>query len=149
MTAMHQYHDLLERILSDGAQKGDRTGTGTLSVFGHQLRFNLASGFPMTTTKKPPFKASVHALLWFLAGDTIVRYLQDNGVTFWDEWADANGDLGPVYGHQWRAWPTPDGGSIDQITNLLHTLRTNPDSRRMVVSAWNVADLPRMALEPC
>jgi thymidylate synthase len=146
---MHQYHDLLERILSDGAQKGDRTGTGTLSVFGHQMRFNLASGFPMLTTKKLPFKAIVHELLWFLAGDTNVRYLQDNGVTIWDEWADASGDLGPVYGKQWRSWQAPDGRSIDQIANLIRMIRTTPDSRRLIVSAWNPADVDQMALPPC
>jgi thymidylate synthase len=146
---MHQYHDLLERILSDGAQKGDRTGTGTLSVFGHQMRFNLASGFPMLTTKKLPFKAIVHELLWFLAGDTNVRYLQDNGVTIWDEWADASGDLGPVYGKQWRSWQSPDGRSIDQIANLIRMIRTTPDSRRLIVSAWNPADVDQMALPPC
>jgi thymidylate synthase len=146
---MHQYHDLLERILSDGAQKGDRTGTGTLSVFGHQMRFNLASGFPLLTTKKLPFKAIVHELLWFLAGDTNVRYLQDNGVTIWDEWADASGDLGPVYGKQWRSWQAPDGRSIDQIANLIRMIRTTPDSRRLIVSAWNPADVDQMALPPC
>ena len=146
---MHQYHDLLERILSDGAQKGDRTGTGTLSVFGHQMRFNLASGFPMLTTKKLSFKAIVHELLWFLAGDTNVRYLQDNGVTIWDEWADASGDLGPVYGKQWRSWQAPDGRSIDQIANLIRMIRTTPDSRRLIVSAWNPADVDQMALPPC
>lgn len=146
---MHQYHDLLERILSDGAQKGDRTGTGTLSVFGHQMRFDLAAGFPMTTTKKLPFKAIVHELLWFLAGDTNVRYLQNNGVTIWDEWADANGDLGPVYGKQWRSWQAPDGRSIDQIANLIRMIRTTPDSRRLIVSAWNPADVDHMALPPC
>ncbi|WP_454002887.1 thymidylate synthase [Afipia felis] len=146
---MHQYHDLLERILSDGVEKGDRTGTGTLSVFGHQMRFDLAAGFPMMTTKRLPFKAIVHELLWFLAGDTNVRYLRDNGVTIWDEWADANGDLGPVYGKQWRSWQAPDGRSIDQIANLVRMIRTTPDSRRLIVSAWNPADVDHMALPPC
>ncbi|CAM5341315.1 Thymidylate synthase OS=Afipia felis OX=1035 GN=thyA PE=3 SV=1 [Afipia felis] len=149
MAAMHQYHDLLERILSDGVEKGDRTGTGTLSVFGHQMRFDLAAGFPMMTTKRLPFKAIVHELLWFLAGDTNVRYLRDNGVTIWDEWADANGDLGPVYGKQWRSWQAPDGRSIDQIANLVRMIRTTPDSRRLIVSAWNPADVDHMALPPC
>lgn len=147
--AMHQYQDLLEHILSDGAEKHDRTGTGTLSVFGHQMRFDLAAGFPMLTTKKLPFKAIVHELLWFLAGDTNVRYLQNNGVSIWDEWADANGDLGPVYGKQWRSWQAPDGRSIDQITNLVQMIRTNPDSRRLIVTAWNPADVEQMALPPC
>ena len=146
---MHQYQDLLEHILSDGAEKHDRTGTGTLSVFGHQMRFDLAAGFPMLTTKKLPFKAIVHELLWFLAGDTNVRYLQNNGVSIWDEWADANGDLGPVYGKQWRSWQAPDGRSIDQITNLVQMIRTNPDSRRLIVTAWNPADVEQMALPPC
>src|SRR3569623_2662987 len=149
MTAMHQYHDLLERILSDGAQKGDRTGTGTLSVFGHQMRFNLASGFPMLTTKKLPFKAIVHELLWFLAGDTNVRYLQDYGVTFWVVWSDVCCDLGPVYGMQWRSWQAPDGRSIDLIANLIRMIRTTPDSRRLIVSAWNPADVDQMARPPC
>src|SRR6201996_8372703 len=142
---MNQYHDLLERILSDGAEKRDRTGTGTLSVFGHQMRFNLSAGFPMLTTKKLPFKAIVYELLWFLKGDTNVRYLQDNKVTIWDEWADANGDLGPVYGAQWRSWPDGHGGTIDQIANLISDIRRNPDSRRLIVTAWNPADVPKMA----
>src|ERR1700733_10742873 len=146
---MNQYHDLLERILSDGAEKHDRTGTGTLSVFGHQMRFNLAAGFPMLTTKKLPLKAIVHELLWFLAGDTNIKYLRDNGVSIWDEWADAKGDLGPVYGYQWRSWPAPDGRHIDQITRVMQQLKDTPDSRRIIVSAWNVADLDRMALQPC
>src|ERR1700761_6340525 len=146
---MNQYHDLLERILSDGAEKRDRTGTGTLSVFGHQMRFNLSAGFPMLTTKKLPFKAIVYELLWFLKGDTNVRYLQDNKVTIWDEWADANGELGPVYGHQWRSWPDGHGGTIDQIANLISDIKRNPDSRRLIVTAWNPADVPKMALPPC
>jgi thymidylate synthase len=146
---MNQYHDLLERILSDGAEKTDRTGTGTLSVFGHQMRFNLASGFPMLTTKKLPLKSIIYELLWFLKGDTNVRYLQEHKVTIWDEWADANGDLGPVYGSQWRSWPGPDGRSIDQISNLIEMIRKTPDSRRLIVSAWNPADVDMMALPPC
>src|SRR2546429_682375 len=146
---MNQYHDLLERILSDGAEKHDRTGTGTLSIFGHQMRFNLASGFPMLTTKKLPLKSIVHELLWFLAGDTNIKYLKDNGVAIWDEWADANGDLGPVYGSQWRSWPAPDGRSIDQISNVIDMIKRNPDSRRLIVSAWNPADVDKMALPPC
>jgi thymidylate synthase len=148
-SAMQQYHDLLERILADGVQKGDRTGTGTLSVFGHQMRFDLAAGFPMVTTKRLPLKAIVHELLWFLAGDTNVRYLQQNNVTIWDEWADANGDLGPVYGKQWRSWEAPDGRSIDQIAQVVAMIRKNPDSRRLIVSAWNPADVESMALPPC
>jgi thymidylate synthase len=146
---MNQYHDLLERILSDGAEKSDRTGTGTLSIFGHQMRFNLGAGFPMLTTKKLPFKAIVHELLWFLAGDTNVKYLKDHGVSIWDEWADANGDLGPVYGSQWRSWPAPDGRRIDQISDVIEMIRRNPDSRRLIVSAWNPADVDKMALPPC
>jgi thymidylate synthase len=146
---MHQYQDLLERILSDGAEKTDRTGTGTLSVFGHQMRFNLSAGFPMLTTKRLPLKAIVHELLWFLKGDTNIKYLRDNGVTIWDEWADANGDLGPVYGHQWRSWPAPDGRSIDQIAGVVDMIKRNPDSRRLIVSAWNPAEVDKMALPPC
>jgi thymidylate synthase len=146
---MNQYHDLLERILSDGAEKRDRTGTGTLSVFGHQMRFNLASGFPMLTTKKLPLKSIVHELLWFLKGDTNIGYLKDHGVSIWDEWADANGDLGPVYGSQWRSWPAPDGRSIDQISAVIDMIKRNPDSRRLIVSAWNPADVDKMALPPC
>ncbi|MES2599666.1 MAG: thymidylate synthase [Pseudomonadota bacterium] len=146
---MNQYHDLLERILSDGAEKTDRTGTGTLSVFGHQMRFNLASGFPMLTTKKLHLKSIVHELLWFLAGDTNIKYLNDNGVRIWDEWADENGNLGPVYGSQWRSWPAQDGGTIDQIANLIGMIRKNPDSRRLIVSAWNPAEVDKMALPPC
>src|ERR1700738_1399396 len=143
---MNQYHDLLERILADGAEKHDRTGTGTLSVFGHQMRFNLSAGFPMLTTKKLPLKSIVHELLWFLKGDTNIKYLRDNGVSIWDEWADANGDLGPVYGSQWRSWPAPDGRSIDQIANVIDMIKRNPDSRRLIVSAWNPADVDKMAL---
>ncbi|MDO8981585.1 MAG: thymidylate synthase [Afipia sp.] len=146
---MNQYHDLLERILSDGAEKTDRTGTGTLSVFGHQMRFNLASGFPILTTKKLHLKSIVHELLWFLAGDTNIKYLNDNGVRIWDEWADDNGNLGPVYGSQWRSWPAQDGGTIDQIANLIEMIRKNPDSRRLIVSAWNPAEVDKMALPPC
>jgi thymidylate synthase len=144
-----QYEDLLRRVLDTGIAKEDRTGTGTVSLFGERLRYDLDRGFPLITTKRVHFKSIAVELLWFLRGDSNTAWLRENGVTIWDEWADANGDLGPVYGYQWRNWPTPDGGSIDQITNLLQTLRTNPDSRRMIVSAWNVADLPEMALEPC
>jgi thymidylate synthase len=146
---MEQYHSLMRRILETGTRKSDRTGTGTLSIFGAQLRFDLSEGFPLVTTKKLHLKSIVHELLWFLQGDTNVRYLRENGVTIWDEWADENGDLGPVYGHQWRSWPTPDGGHVDQITQLLADLKRNPDSRRLIVSAWNPADLPKMALSPC
>src|SRR6186997_400908 len=146
---MNQYHDLLERILADGAEKHDRTGTGTLSIFGHQMRFSLSAGFPMLTTKRLPLKAIVHELLWFLAGDTNIKYLKDNGVSIWDEWADAQGELGPVYGVQWRSWPAPDGRRIDQIAALVEAIRKTPDSRRLLVSAWNVAALDAMALQPC
>jgi len=146
---MRQYHDLMERVLKNGVEKRDRTGTGTLSVFGHQMRFDLADGFPMMTTKKLFLKAIIHELLWFLAGDTNVRTLQKNGVTIWDEWADANGELGPVYGHQWRSWPDGQGGTIDQIANLISDIKRNPDSRRLIVTAWNPADVPKMALPPC
>ncbi len=146
---MRQYLDLVERIIQTGVAKGDRTGTGTLSVFGHQMRFDLAEGFPLVTTKKLALKAIVHELLWFLAGDTNIRYLKDHGVTIWDEWADAQGNLGPVYGKQWRSWPNPDGGSIDQIKDLISEIKTNPNSRRLIVSAWNPADVPKMALAPC
>jgi thymidylate synthase len=146
---MRQYLNLLERILDDGVLKGDRTGTGTRSVFGHQLRFDLADGFPLLTTKKLHLRSIVHELLWFLAGDTNVDYLNRNGVSIWNEWADAQGDLGPVYGHQWRSWPARDGGTIDQITGLLEEINRNPNSRRLVVTAWNPADLNRMALPPC
>ena len=146
---MRQYHDLMERVLQHGVEKRDRTGTGTLSVFGHQMRFDLADGFPMMTTKKLFLKAIIHELLWFLAGDTNVRTLQDNGVTIWDEWADTNGELGPVYGHQWRSWPDGHGGTIDQIANLISDIKRSPDSRRLIVTAWNPADVPKMALPPC
>lgn len=146
---MRQYLDLLQRILDEGTIKGDRTGTGTKSIFGHQMRFDLSDGFPLVTTKKLHVKSIIHELLWFLAGDTNIKYLRDNGVKIWDDWADENGDLGPVYGHQWRSWPTPDGGTVDQITNLIDAIRNNPDSRRHIVSAWNVADVDQMALPPC
>lgn len=146
---MRTYLDLVERILKEGVRKDDRTGTGTLSIFGHQMRFPLAEGFPLVTTKKLHLKSIVHELLWFLAGDTNVRYLNENGVSIWDEWADSAGELGPVYGHQWRSWPTPDGQTIDQIAQLLVDLRRNPDSRRLIVTAWNPADVPKMALPPC
>jgi thymidylate synthase len=143
------YEDLLRDVLAHGSQKSDRTGTGTRSVFGRQLRFDLAEGFPLVTTKSVHLKSVVHELLWFLRGDSNVRYLRENGVTIWDEWASPEGELGPVYGVQWRSWPTPDGGHIDQITELMQNLRSNPDSRRHIVSAWNVADIPQMALAPC
>jgi len=146
---MRQYHDLLELVLKTGVEKRDRTGTGTLSVFGHQARYDLAAGFPLLTTKKLFTKAIVLELLWFLKGDTNVRWLQERGVTIWDEWADADGELGPVYGHQWRSWPAPDGGTIDQIANLVRDIKANPDSRRLIVTAWNPADVPKMALPPC
>ena len=146
---MKPYLDLLSRILDTGVAKSDRTGTGTRSVFGHQLRFDLSAGFPLVTTKKLHMKSIVYELLWFLRGDTNVRYLQEHGVSIWDDWADAAGELGPVYGHQWRSWPTPGGGHIDQISQVLDEIRRNPDSRRLMVSAWNVADIPQMALAPC
>jgi thymidylate synthase len=146
---MRQYLDLMEHILADGVEKRDRTGTGTRSVFGHQMRFDLAKGFPLLTTKKLHVKSIVYELLWFLAGDTNIKYLNDHGVTIWDEWADEHGDLGPVYGRQWRSWPTPDGGAIDQISNVVAAIRRNPDSRRLVVTAWNPAEVDRMALPPC
>jgi len=146
---VRQYLDLLERILERGVRKSDRTGTGTLSVFGHQMRFDLAEGFPCLTTKKLHLRSIIHELLWFLRGDTNIRYLNDSGVTIWDEWADENGDLGPVYGHQWRSWPAPDGRSIDQISGVVESIRRDPNSRRHIVSSWNVADVDRMALPPC
>src|SRR5918995_515758 len=146
---MRQYLDLLKHVLENGADRSDRTGTGTRSVFGHQMRFDLAQGFPITTTKKLHLKSIIYELLWFLAGDTNIKYLNDHGVTIWDEWADENGDLGPVYGKQWRSWPARDGGEIGQITNLLNLLRTNPHSRRLIVSAWYPAEVDAMALPPC
>ncbi|MBC7891122.1 MAG: thymidylate synthase [Sphingobacteriaceae bacterium] len=151
---MKQYHDLLRHILETGTRKTDRTGTGTLSVFGYQMRFNLAdrgagAGFPLLTTKKVHTRSIIHELLWFLQGDTNIKYLKDNGVSIWDEWADANGDLGPVYGKQWRSWAAPDGRVIDQISDVLAMIRKNPDSRRLMVSAWNPADIPNQALPPC
>jgi thymidylate synthase len=146
---MRQYVDLLRHVLDNGVRKADRTGTGTISVFGYQMRFDLQSGFPLLTTKRVHLKSIVHELLWFLRGDTNIRYLKENGVTIWDEWADENGDLGPIYGYQWRSWPAPDGRHIDQIGRALEDIRNNPDSRRIIVSAWNVADLDRMALAPC
>jgi len=146
---MKQYHDLLQHILDNGTKKEDRTGTGTLSVFGYQSRYDLAKGFPCLTTKKLHLRSIIVELLWFLQGDTNIKYLKDNNVKIWDEWADENGDLGPVYGHQWRSWPSKDGGTIDQITKLVDQLKNNPDSRRLIVSAWNVADVDNMALPPC
>ena len=146
---MQQYLDLMQHILDNGASKTDRTGTGTLSVFGHQMRFDLEKGFPLLTTKKLHLRSIIHELLWFLSGSGNVQYLQENGVTIWNEWADENGDLGPVYGVQWRSWPTPDGGAVDQITQVVDQLRNNPDSRRMIVNAWNVGMIDRMALPPC
>jgi thymidylate synthase len=146
---MRQYLDLMRHALEHGVRKDDRTGTGTLSLFGHQMRFDLADGFPLVTTKKVHLKSVVHELLWFLSGNTNIRYLQENGVTIWDEWADEDGNLGPVYGAEWRAWPTPDGGHIDQITEVVEAIRRNPDSRRLIVSAWNPADVDKQALPPC
>jgi thymidylate synthase len=146
---MQQYLDLMQHVLDRGVAKTDRTGTGTLSVFGYQMRFDLADGFPLLTTKKLHTRSIIHELLWFLRGETNVKYLHENNVTIWDEWADAGGELGPVYGYQWRNWPAPDGGNIDQIREVIDQIRDNPDSRRLIVSAWNVANLPRMALAPC
>ena len=146
---MRPYQDLMRHVLEHGVQKADRTGTGTRSVFGWQMRFDLAQGFPLVTTKKLHLKSIVHELLWFLSGSTNVAYLRDNGVSIWDEWADADGELGPVYGHQWRSWPTPEGAHIDQISELMERLKRDPDSRRLIISAWNVAELPKMALAPC
>jgi thymidylate synthase len=146
---MKQYLNLLQRILDEGAVKTDRTGTGTKSIFGHQMRFDLKDGFPLLTTKKLHLRSIIHELLWFLRGDTNIQYLHDNKVTIWDEWADENGELGPVYGHQWRSWPDYDGGTIDQIANVVDLIKNHPDSRRMIVSAWNVAEVEKMALPPC
>jgi len=146
---MKQYLDLMRHVLENGTVREDRTGTGTRSVFGYQMRFDLSEGFPLVTTKKLHLRSIIHELLWFLQGDTNIRYLKENGVSIWDEWADENGDLGPVYGHQWRHWPARDGGEIDQITKVLEQIRKTPDSRRLMVSAWNVADVDRMALPPC
>lgn len=146
---MQQYHTLLQRILDEGTVKSDRTGTGTISIFGHQMRFDLHEGFPLVTTKKLHLRSIIHELLWFLKGDTNIAYLKEHNVSIWDEWADADGNLGPVYGYQWRSWPTADGQHIDQITNLIHQIKKNPDSRRHIVSAWNVGDIANMALPPC
>jgi thymidylate synthase len=146
---MQQYLNLMQKVLDTGTKKEDRTGTGTISIFGHQMRFDLSEGFPVITTKKVHLRSIIHELLWFLKGDTNIAYLKENKVRIWDEWADENGELGPVYGHQWRSWPKPNGGSIDQISNLIHAIKTNPDSRRLIVSAWNVAEVENMALPPC
>ena len=146
---MKQYHDLMQHVLKHGVQKHDRTGTGTISVFGYQMRFDLEEGFPLLTTKKLHTKSIIHELLWFLQGDTNIKYLKDNGVGIWNEWADENGNLGPVYGHQWRSWPSANGGTIDQISKLIDMIKKNPDSRRLIVSAWNVADIDKMKLPPC
>ncbi len=146
---MQQYHDLLRHVLDKGVRKSDRTGTGTISVFGYQMRFDLSKGFPLVTTKKLHLKSIVHELIWFLAGDTNIRYLNENGVRIWDEWADANGELGPVYGRQWRSWEKPGGGTVDQIKWLINEIRQNPNSRRLIISAWNPADVDKMALPPC
>jgi len=146
---MRQYLDLMQTILDHGCEKHDRTGTGTLSIFGHQMRFDLSAGFPAVTTKKLHLRSIIHELLWFLQGDTNIEYLRENQVRIWDEWADEQGNLGPVYGHQWRSWPTPEGGKVDQISEVVRQIRENPDSRRLIVSAWNVADVPKMALPPC
>ncbi len=146
---MKQYHDLLKRVLAEGVEKSDRTGTGTTSIFGHQMRFDLSEGFPCLTTKKLHLRSIIHELLWFLKGDSNIQYLLDNKVSIWNEWADENGDLGPVYGVQWRSWPSPNGDHIDQISNLIEQIKTNPDSRRLIVSVWNVSEIPNMALPPC
>ena len=146
---MRQYHDLMKEVLAKGTPKSDRTGTGTLSVFGHQMRFNLADGFPMVTTKKLHLKSIIYELLWFLKGSTDNNWLKERGVSIWNEWAAPDGDLGPIYGYQWRSWPAPNGQHIDQISEVLETIQKNPDSRRIIVSAWNVADIPKMALAPC
>ncbi|MXV15850.1 thymidylate synthase [Hufsiella ginkgonis] len=146
---MKQYLDLMNHVLTNGTQKHDRTGTGTISVFGYQMRFNLADGFPLVTTKKVHLRSIIHELIWFLKGETNISYLKENGVSIWDEWADEHGELGPVYGSQWRSWPAPDGGTIDQITKVVNQIRNNPDSRRIIVSAWNVAEIENMALPPC
>jgi len=146
---MQQYLDLMRHVKAHGVRKDDRTGTGTLSVFGYQMRFDLAQGFPVVTTKKLHLRSIIHELLWFLRGDTNIKYLHDNGVTIWDEWADGRGELGPIYGYQWRSWPKPNGGHVDQINQLVEQIKTNPDSRRLIVSAWNVADIEHMALPPC
>lgn len=146
---MKQYHDLMRHVLEQGVKKEDRTGTGTLSVFGYQMRFDLQQGFPLVTTKKLHTKSIIHELLWFLRGETNIRYLKDNGVTIWDEWADENGELGPVYGYQWRSWPSADGRHIDQISEIIDSIQKNPDSRRLIVSAWNVSEIPKMKLPPC
>lgn len=146
---MKQYHELMQHVLQNGTQKHDRTGTGTISVFGYQMRFNLQEGFPLVTTKKVHLRSIIHELIWFLKGETNISYLKENGVSIWDEWADENGELGPVYGSQWRSWPKPDGGHIDQITQVIDQIKKNPDSRRLIVSAWNVAEIENMALPPC
>jgi len=146
---MQQYLDLMRHVRDNGTRKEDRTGTGTISIFGHQCRYDLSAGFPAVTTKKLHLKSIIHELLWFLKGDTNIAYLKENGVSIWNEWADDKGELGPVYGHQWRSWPTPDGGHIDQISNLINSIKNNPDSRRLIVSAWNVAEVENMALPPC
>lgn len=146
---MKQYLNLMQHVLDNGTQKHDRTGTGTISVFGHQMRFDLQKGFPLVTTKKVHLRSIIHELIWFLKGETNIKYLKENGVSIWDEWADENGELGPVYGSQWRSWPKPDGGHIDQITAVINQIKTNPDSRRIIVSAWNVAEIENMALPPC
>ncbi|MBD3814922.1 MAG: thymidylate synthase [Halothiobacillus sp.] len=146
---MKQYLDLLQKVMEHGVDRGDRTGTGTRSIFGHQMRFDLEAGFPALTTKKLHLRSIIHELLWFIQGDTNIRYLQENGVRIWDEWADAEGNLGPVYGKQWRSWATPDGRTIDQLSQVIHDIKTNPESRRLIVTAWNPADVPNMALPPC